>query len=73
VYRLPDGLVGMQQYLAVFLPPDETCGQSAAQFAPGGLVANTAFQTCADDMQLGLTHGALEPEQQPVIEPRRMV
>ena len=70
---LPDGLVGMKQYLAVVLTPNEAGGQSAAQFASSRLVANAAFEARADDVQLGLAHGALEPEQQSVIEPGRMI
>jgi hypothetical protein len=68
-----DGLVGMQQNLAVGLAPHEAHGQAAAQLATGGLVANAAVETGSEHMQLGLAHRPLQPEQQTVVEQRRMI
>ena len=68
-----DRLVGMEADLAVLLAPDEADRQAAAQFAAGGLVANAAVQARAQDMQLGLAHGALEAEQQTIVEQRGMI
>ena len=68
-----DGLVGMQQDLPVALAPDQADGQAAAQLAAGGLVPDPAVQAGPQDMQLGLGHGALHAQQQPVVEQRRMV
>ena len=45
----------------------------AAQLAACSLVPNAALETSPDDVQLGLTHGALEPEQQAIIEQRWVV
>ena len=68
-----DGLIGMQQHLTILLAPNKPGRQTAAQFAPRRLVANAAFKTRPDDMQFRFAHGALESEQQPVVEPGRMV
>jgi hypothetical protein len=53
--------------------PDAAAWQPAAQLAAGGLVADPAVQPCPQDVQLDLGHGALHPQQQPVVEQRRMV
>ncbi len=63
----------MEADLAVGVAPDETHRQSAPELTAGGLVANAAVQTRAEHVQLGLAHGSLEPEQEPVIEQARMI
>src|SRR6185369_11424575 len=68
-----DGLVGMEQHLAVRVAPDEACRQATPQLSALSLVADAAVETGSEHMQLGLAHGALEPEQQTVVEQRRMI
>ena len=55
------------------LAPDQTNRQAAPQFAASGLVANPAIKTRSYDMQLSLAHGALETEQQSIVEHRGMI
>ena len=54
-----DRLVGMPADLPVALTPHQPDRQAAAQLAAGGLVADPAVQPGAQDVQLGLGHGAL--------------
>ena len=68
-----DSLIRMEADLAILLAPDEANRKSAPQFAARGLVANPAVQARPYDMQLGLAHGALEAEQQSVVEHSRMI
>jgi hypothetical protein len=68
-----DGLVGMLHDLSVAFAPDKAGGQSPAQFAARCLVADPAVEAGAQDVQLGLRHGAFHAEQQPVVEHGRMV
>ncbi len=58
---------------AILFAPDEADGKAATQLAAGRLVANSAVEAGAQDMQLGFAHGALEAEQQAIIEHRRMI
>src|SRR5262249_35287138 len=43
------------------------------EFAARRLVANAAIEARAQNVQLGFAHGALQPQQQPVIEHRRVI
>ena len=67
------GFVGMKENLAVLLAPHETYGQTAAQFAARGLVADTAVQPGAQDMKFRLRHGAFQAEDQAIVEQSRMI
>jgi hypothetical protein len=71
--RRHDGLVGMKADLAILLAPYESDRQSAAQLAKGGLVTNAAIETSTEHIKFGLAHGALGPEQEAVVEERRMI
>jgi hypothetical protein len=55
------------------LAPDQPDRQAAAQLTAGGLVADPPVQPGAQDVQLGLGHGPLHPQHQPVVEQRRVV
>lgn len=68
-----DRLVGMPADLPVGIAPDQPDWQAPPQLAARGLVADAAIEAGPQDMQLSLGHGALHPEQQPVVEQRRMV
>ena len=68
-----DRFIGMETYLAILLTPDEPYGKAAAQFTARRLVADAAKQARAQDMQLGLAHGALETKQQSIVEQGRMI
>ncbi len=68
-----DGLVGMEPDLAFVLAPDEADRQATAQGAARGLVANAPVEPRAQDVQLRLTHGAFEPEDEAVVEQRGVV
>src|SRR5262245_32000364 len=73
----PDGatdrFILMEAHLAILLAPDEAYGKAAAQFTARCLVADAAEQARAQDMQLGLAHGALETKQQSIVEQGRMI
>ena len=68
-----DGLVGMEADLAVGLAPDKADRQPSAQLTARRLVANAAVEAGSQDMQLGFAHGALEPEQEAVVEEGGMI
>ena len=63
----------MKENFPVVLTPNQSHRQAAAQFAPSGLVANASIQPRPQDMQFGFGHGALESEQQPVVEQSRVI
>ncbi len=54
-------------------PVDETDRRPHFELAAPCLVELAAAHACLEDVQFGLAHGALEPEQQPVIEAGRIV
>src|SRR5213076_3646364 len=64
---------GMKQNLALGLTPHEAHRQATPQLAACSLIANAAVETGSEHMQLGLAHRPLQPEQQTVIEQRRMI
>ena len=68
-----DGLVRMKTNLALRLTPHKADRQTAPELAPRSLVANAAIEARAQHMQFRLAHRALESEQQPVIEQRRVI
>ena len=47
--------------------------QSSAEFTACCLVANAAVEAGPQHMKFGLAHGALEPEQEPIIEEGWMI
>ena len=47
---------------------DQADGQGHGQFAAAGLGQLSAAEPGPDEVQFGLAHGALQPEQQPVVE-----
>src|SRR5436309_8264958 len=73
VNRSGHGGIGMEENFAVGFTPDKTNGQAAAQLTASRLVADATFQPGADDVQLCFAHGALEAEEQTIIEQRRMI
>jgi len=52
---------------------DQPNGRAHLQFTPACLVQDTALQTSSQYMQFGLAHGALEAQQQSVVEVRGVV
>src|SRR5215831_2432239 len=60
--------IGVEEDFAILFSPNEAHGQPAPQFSASGLVANTAVEAGADNVQLGFAHGAFQPQQQPVVE-----
>ncbi len=52
---------------------DQPHGRAHLQLAAARLVQDPALQTCPQHVQFGLAHRALEPEQQAVVEVRRVV
>jgi hypothetical protein len=52
---------------------DQPDGWVHLQFTPACLVQDAALQAGPQDVQLGLAHGALQAQQQPVVEVRRVV
>jgi hypothetical protein len=65
--------VRVEASLAVGLAPDEADREPAAPLTAGRLVANAALQAGANEGQLRLRQGPLEPQQQPVGEQRRVI
>jgi len=63
-----DGLVRVPADLPVGLAPHQPDRQPTAQLAAGGLVADPAVEAGTQDVQLGLGHGALHTQHQPVVE-----
>jgi len=54
-----DSRIRVEEDFAILFSPKETNGQSTAQFSASGLVANTAVEAGAYDVQLGFAHCAL--------------
>src|SRR5207249_5608574 len=69
---LLDLLVGVEDH-AVVRVVAEADGQRRLELAAARLVEDAAPQPRPEDMQLRLTHRALEAEQEPVVEVRRIV
>ena len=63
----------MKTYLAVLFSPHEPHGQAAPQFAACGFIANSTFESGAEDMKFCFRHDALQSEHQPIIKKRRMI
>jgi hypothetical protein len=68
-----DSLVGVAQDLPVGVAPHEPDRQPTTQLATGGLVTDPTVEAGAQDVQFGLGHRAFHPQQQPVVEQRRVV
>src|SRR5947209_664842 len=68
-----DGFIRVKTNLALLLAPDKANGQATPEFAARRLVANAAIEARAQYVQLCFAHGALQPQQQPVIEHRRVI
>jgi hypothetical protein len=70
--RLLHGAVGVEHDL-----PDQVARQPNRQWhrqlAAAGLGQDPALQAGADEVQLGLAHGALQSEQLPVVEVGRVI
>lgn len=65
--HLPYRLVGGDDDLVVLVVV-QSDRQALTQFASGGFVLESGGQPRADQVQLGLGHRALEPQDQPVVE-----
>ena len=68
-----DGCVGMKTHFAICFSPHEAHGQASAQFAARRLVADSSFESGAQDVQFRFRHDALQPEDQAIVEKRRMI
>ena len=68
-----DSFVRVETNLAVLLAPDKANRQAAPEFAACRLIANAAIEARAQYVQLCFAHGALQAQQQPVIEHRRVI
>ena len=68
-----DGFIRVKTNLALLLAPEEANRQATPEFAARRLVANAAIEARAQNVQLRFAHGALQPQQQPVIEHRRVI
>ena len=68
-----DSFVRVERNLAVLLAPDKADRQAAPEFAACRLIANAAIEARAQYVQLCFAHGALQAQQQPVIEHRRVI
>ena len=68
-----NGFIRVKTNLALLLAPDKADGQAAPEFAARRLVANAAIEARTQYVQLCFAHGALQAQQQPVIEHRRVI
>src|SRR5262249_13935402 len=65
--RGADGCIRLETNLAPLLAPEKANRQPTPEFAARRLVANAAIEARAQNVQLCFAHGALQPQQQPVI------
>src|SRR5437016_2159958 len=65
--------IRIEQNAAGFIPIDIAHRQRETELSALGLVAFAALEARADKMQLGLRHGAFEPEQELIVEIGRIV
>lgn len=63
-----DGFVGMETNIPVGFAPDKADGESSAEFAASGLVADASVKAGAQDVEFRLGHGALEAEDQSIVK-----
>jgi hypothetical protein len=68
-----DSLIGMEANFTIGVTPDEACGQAAAQLAAGRLVADATVEPGAQDVEFGFAYGALQTEEQAVVEQARVI
>src|SRR5262249_50504823 len=68
-----DGFIRVETNLAVLLAPDKADGQAAPEFPARRLIPNAAIEARAQNVQLCFAHCALQPQQQSVIEHRRVI
>ena len=64
---------GVEANFAVGLAPDKTDREAAPKLATRRLVADAAVEPGPQDVELRLAHCALQPEQEPVVEQRRVI
>ena len=70
---LDDGFVRMETHFAIRFSPHEAHGQASAQFAAGRFIADSPFESGAQDVQFCFRHDALQPEHQAIVKKRRMI
>src|SRR5215469_7973232 len=68
-----DSFIRVKTNFAVLLTPDKANRQAAPEFAARRLIANAAIEAGAQYVQLCFAHGALQPQQESVIEHRRVI
>jgi hypothetical protein len=68
-----DGLIWVENDLAIVVAPDKTDGKPSAQFTPRSLVADTAFEAGSNDMEFCFCHGSFESQQEAIIEQTGMI
>src|SRR6516164_3949952 len=65
--------IRMETNFAFLFSPHEAHWQAATQFAAGCFVANSPLQSRAQDVKFCLRHNTLQPENQAIVEKRRMI
>src|ERR1019366_10652999 len=73
LYHATHRLIGVEEHLAVPLPPDESDRKAPAELASCRLVADPALEPATEHMQLGLAHRALQAQDEPVVEAGRVI
>lgn len=63
----------MEANLTIGVAPDEADRQAAAQLAAGRLVADATVEPGAQDVEFCFAHGALQTEEQAVVEQARVI
>jgi hypothetical protein len=63
----------MQPDFAIGVAPDQSDRQAAPQFPARCLVADPAVEASAKDIELRFAHRALQPQQEAIIEQRRVI
>jgi len=64
---LLDVLIWVQNHVTLRII-DQTDGQSHLQFPSTSLAVFATLESRTQDVQLGLTHGTLEPQEQAIVE-----
>ena len=71
--RRAHGFIGVEADFAVGFAPDKADRQTAPKLTTRRLVADAAVEPGAQDVELRLAHCAFQPEQEPVVEQRRVI
>src|ERR1019366_8865816 len=73
LYHATHRLIGVEEHLAVPLPPYEPDRKAPAGLTSCRLVADPALEPGTEHVQLGFAHRPLHAQREPVVEARRVI